>query len=534
MTNGTKKSNGGSLFSSINGWTFFPPLIFTVVLSAVVMTNPEGFGKILAAAFAFTTDSFAWMFSWYFMALSAVVLYLAFGPYGKKRFGNEKPEYSTLSWLGMMFTGAAGLGVLTWTTVEWFYSYQTPMWGVEVESPQALAQAAMLPLFHWGPVFYMGYALIAVIFAYQFYNKKMDDSLPSTTCTTLIGEKKTKGGLGKLIDIIYVISLLASVVTCVGVNIPTLVAIIANMTGSEPPFVVSVVLILLWSLIMAVILFAGLKKGVGLLSNIRVYLGFGILVFVLLFGPTFYMLNSFTDGLGMVMNNTLHLISNTDPYAKSLMPQGWTVFYFAWYITMSIQNGAFYGRISRGRTVRELVLGLLGATVIGTYMFFAVFQGFSIHTFLNEGLDLGAAMAAGGQGAAIAAVWKFLPFAAIMMPILFVFANICMQTLLNANAYSMAMATTKVLKEGQEPPQWIRIFWSVCIGVISIALLMIGGIRPFQTITVIAGIPALVIIAMMTLSFFKDINKNGWKVSSDDAIVDDEDIVEEEKSIITM
>lgn len=210
------------------------------------------------------------------------------------------------------------------------------------------------------------------------------------------------------------------------------------------------------------------------------------------------------------MNNTLHLISNTDPYAKSLMPQGWTVFYFAWYITMSIQNGAFYGRISRGRTVRELIFGLIGSTVIGTYMFFVVFQGFSIHTFLNEGLDLGAVMTAGGQGAAIAAIWKFLPFAVVMMPVLFVFANICMQTLLNANAYSMAMATTKVLKAGQEPPIWIRIFWSICIGVISIALLMIGGIRPFQTITVICGIPALLIIALMTLSFFKDIRNNGW------------------------
>lgn len=324
--------------------------------------------------------------------------------------------------------------------------------------------------------------------------------------------------------------MLSSVVTCVGVNIPTLVAIIANMTGSNPPFIVSVVLILLWSVIMAVLLFAGLKKGLGLLSNIRVYLGFGILVFVLLFGPTFFMLNSFTDGLGMVMNNTLHLISNTDPYAKSLMPQGWTVFYFAWYITMSIQNGAFYGRISRGRTVRELIFGLIGSTVIGTYMFFVVFQGFSIHTFLNEGLDLGAVMTAGGQGAAIAAIWKFLPFAVVMMPVLFVFANICMQTLLNANAYSMAMATTKVLKAGQEPPTWIRIFWSICIGVISIALLMIGGIRPFQTITVICGIPALLIIALMTLSFFKDIRTNGW-VNAPDHLDEEAAATEESQPI---
>jgi L-carnitine/gamma-butyrobetaine antiporter len=525
-----QKPAKASIFSTVNGWTFFPPLIFTVVLSAVVMTNPEAFGKILQAAFAFTTDSFAWMFSWYFMALSAVVLFLAFGPLGKKRFGNEKPEYSTASWLGMMFTGAAGLGVLTWTTVEWFYSYQTPMWGVETATPQALAQAAMLPLFHWGPVFYMGYALIAVVFAYQFYCKKSADSLPSTACTTLIGSKRSNGGFGKIIDIIFVISMLSSVVTCVGVNIPTLVAIIANMTGSQPPFIISVVLILLWSLIMAVLLFAGLKKGLGLLSNIRVYMGFGILVFVLLFGPTFFMLNSFTDGLGMVMNNTLHLISNTDPYAKSLMPQGWTVFYFAWYITMSIQNGAFYGRISRGRTVRELIFGLIGSTVIGTYMFFAVFQGFSIHTFLNEGLDLGAVMATGGQGAAIAAVWKFLPFAVVLMPVLFIFANICMQTLLNANAYSMAMATTKVLKAGQEPPIWIRIFWSICIGVISIALLMIGGIRPFQTITVICGIPALLIIALMTLSFLKDIRTNGW-VNAPDSIDEEAAAIEETQTI---
>ena len=117
-----------------------------------------------------------------------------------------------------------------------------------------------------------------------------------------------------------------------------------------------------------------------------------------------------------------------------------------------------------------------------------------------------------------------------MMPVLFVFANICMQTLLNANAYSMAMATTKVLKAGQEPPIWIRIFWSICIGVISIALLMIGGIRPFQTITVICGIPALLIIALMTLSFFKDIRTNGW-VNAPDHLDEEAAATEESQPI---
>lgn len=500
----------------VNGWTFFPPLIFTVILTSIVIGNPESSGQVLETIFTFITDKFAWLFDWYFLGLIIVVLILAFGPLGNKCFGNEKPEYSTLSWLGMMFTGAAGLGVLTWTSAEWFYTYQTPMWGVETNTVEAFQQAAMLPLFHWGPVSYLGYALIAVLFAYQFYCKKVDDTLPSTACISLLGKKRAKGGLGKAIDIIYIISLLSSVVTCVGVNVPTLVAIITNIIGYEPPFIVSIILIVAWSLIMAILLFAGLKKGIGLLSNIRVYVGFAILVFVLLFGPTFFMLNSFTDALGMLMQNTLRLVCNTDPYAKSTIPQTWTIFYYAWYITMSIQNGIFYGRISKGRTVRELILGLLGATVIGTYMFFIVFQGFSIHTFINNDLDLGAIMAQGGQGAFIATVWKFLPFSVILMPVLFLFANICMQTLLNANAYSMAMSTTKVLKSGQEPPQWIRIFWSICIGIISIALLMIGGIRPFQTITVICGVPALIIIALMALSFFRDIKTNGWKSTSGD------------------
>lgn len=504
-----------SLFSTVNGWTFFPPLIFTVLLTGVVIANSSVAGKILETIFSFVTDKFAWLFSWYFLALIVIVLILAFGPLGKKRFGTEEPEYSTLSWMGMMFTGAAGLGVLTWTSIEWVYTYQTPMWGVETGTVEALQQAAMMPLFHWGPVFFLGYALIAVISAYQFYCKNVDDSLPSTACIYLIGKRRAAGGLGKFIDIIYIISLLSSVVTCVGVNVPTLVAIITNIIGYEPPFIVSVVMIVTWSIVMAFLLFAGLKKGVGMLSNIRVYVGFGILVFVLLFGPTFFMLNTFTDSLGMLMQNILHLVCNTDPYAKSLIPQSWTIFYYAWYITMSIQNGVFYGRISKGRTVRELILGLIGSTVIGTYMFFIVFQGFSIHTFIDKGIDLGMILAEGGQGAAIAAIWKFLPFASILMPILFIFGNICMQTLLNTNAYSMAMSTTKVLKSGQEPPQWIRVFWSICIGVITIALLMIGGIRPFQTITVICGVPALAIIALMVISFFKDIKNNGWKLSED-------------------
>lgn len=500
--------------SSIKWGVFFPPLFFTILICVFVATDPEKAGKILEAGFSFVTNQFAWFFEWYYVVVFAILIAFCLMPIGKKKLGDGKTEYSTKSWLGMMFTTTAGLGLLTWGTIEWFYYSDAPMWGMAKGAPETITLATAVPLYHWGPMAISCYTLMAVAFAYLFFVKKSNDCRPSTACVELIGDKRANGIVGTIIDILFAVPLLCAVTTCVGVNVPTVFGLVGSLTGKEPGFGLQIGVIMAWSVIMAILLTTGLKKGVRYLSDFRVIVGFSILAVILVFGPTFKILNGFTDSIGAFLNNFVKLSFNTDSQAKSLTPQGWTIFYWTWNLSMAIPNGIFFAKISKGRTIRSLILGSILAQTVGAFLFFMVFTQFSVITVQQYGMNIGNIVKESGQGVAIVEIWSKLPFAKVLIPILLVFAFLCMQTLLNGNAYSMAMATTKTLKESEEPPCWNRIFWSICIGAISISLLLIGGIRPFQTIAVISGVPSAIIVAMVFISFVKSIKKEEKDIST--------------------
>ncbi len=175
--------------------------------------------------------------------------------------------------------------------------------------------------------------------------KKVKDVRPSTACVSLLGEKNAKGIFGKVIDALFAVSILAGVVTCVGTNVPTLFAIIGRSFGIQMSFQAEAVVIIMWSVVMALLLYTGLSKGIKYLSNFRVVVGFGLLAFLLIVGPTSYILNGTLDNIGMYLQNIVRLTFNTDTYAASGTPQNWTVFYWCWYLALAITNGLFFAKI---------------------------------------------------------------------------------------------------------------------------------------------------------------------------------------------
>ncbi|ACN13906.1 OpuD3 [Desulforapulum autotrophicum HRM2] len=493
--------------SKIDGWLFFPPLIFIAALVVWVIRDPVRAGKSMSSAFSFVTNQMGWFFEWYILSAMAICIFLCVSPLGKKHFGAEEPEYSTFAWLGMVFTAVAGFGVLTWTSIEWFYYAQTPAWGLEPYSVEAMEYAALYPIFHWGPFGFIIATLAGVLYAYQFYVRENNDVRPSASCVSILGEKHTNGAIGKIMDALFVIALLCSVVTCVGVNVPTFFGIVSRVFGVQPTFAVQAGIIMLWSILMAFLLYTGLKKGIRFFSNVRVIVGFGVLIFLLFVGPTAYLCNSFTDSVGVYIQSSWRLILNTDIFGKSGTPQNWTVFYWCWYIVLALANGIFFAKISKGRTVRELVIGSILAQTVGSWLFFAIFQNYCIYIFQNNTIDLGGIIATSGQGEAIVSLWDYFPFAKFLFPILMVYGFISMQTLLNGNCFSMAVATSKRLPDGEEPPIWVRIFWSIGIGLIAISLLLIGGIQPAQTVSIVSAVPLTLVIAVMVWAFLKDSHK---------------------------
>ena len=368
---------------------------------------------------------------------------------------------------------------------------------------------------------------MGVVWAYQIFCKKVKDVRPSTACVSLLGEKNAKGIFGKVIDALFAVSILAGVVTCVGTNVPTLFAIIGRSFGIQMSFQAEAVVIIMWSVVMALLLYTGLSKGIKYLSNFRVVVGFGLLAFLLIVGPTSYILNGTLDNIGMYLQNIVRLTFNTDTYAASGTPQNWTVFYWCWYLALAIHNGLFFAKISRGRTVRQTVIGALAAQTLGSWLFFGVFQNYSIYIHQNHHVDLASIIATSGQGEAIVALWDYIPFIKFLYPILMIYGFLCMQTLLNGNVFSMAMITTKDLGPEDEPPRWNKIFWSLGVGAIAIVLLLCGGISAAQAVTIIGSVPAVIIITLMVVTFFKEIRKK-WTILNDDGTVQKEIIYEEQ------
>ena len=490
---------------------FFPPLVAIILFCAWVYIDPQKAGGQLEEIFRFITYELAGFFQFYVLGIFVVALYLIFSHLGKNRFGHEKPEFSTMTWMGMLFTCQAGLGVLTWTTIEYFYYLQTPAWGIEPFSKESQAWASVFPMFHWGFSIFALSAVFGVVFAYQFYCKKVLDVRPSTACRFLIGDKNTKNWVGKTIDAFFVVGSFLALTTCVGVNAPTLFGIVNKVFNTEIGIFTQSCIILSFSALMALLLYTGLSKGIKLFSDVRVYLGFGLLIFLLLVGPTSYIVNTFTDSVGFLLQNFFRLSLNTDPYFQSHTPQDWTVFYFCWYVALIFSVAIFLARISKGRTVREYLVGTIAAQTVGSWLFFAVFQNYSMFIYESGVVPIAEIMATKGQGEAIAAIWSQMPFSEILFPVLLVYGYMCLQTLLNGQVYTIAMVTTKNLSGFAEPPSWIKLFWAFALGIIVIMLLLIGGIRPFQTTTIIGSLPLVVIASMVLISFFMEIRK-GWVI----------------------
>ena len=489
-------------------WVFFPPLIFIAAFVIWVFSNtPAVAAKQLSSAYNLVTAKLGGVLEIYVFFLFLLCIYFAFGKYSHKRLGDEKPEFSTFAWIGMIFTATAGLGVLTWTSIEFLYYIQTPPFGISPFSKESYSWALAYPMFHWGFTAWAMNTIFGLVFAYYFFVKKKDVVRPSSACESLFGTKLVNGWLGKIIDALFVMCFVGGVTTCIGVNVPTVIGLISKVFGIESSLNLNMGVILSWSFFMALLLYTGLKKGIRILSNVRVYLGFGILAVIFIFGPTSYILNTFTDTLGVLMQNFVRMSLYTDPHFKSGVPQDWTIFYWAWYLALVLQCGIFLGRISKGRTVREFVIGSLLGTTAGCWLFFAVFSNFSMYIYTQGTVPVVDIMAKSGQGQAIVEIWTQLPLGWIMLVFLLIYGYISMQTLLNGATYTLSMVTTKELGGEEEPPIWSRIFWSLTLGVIGIAMAYIGGVRPSQNLTIVGALPMMFITIFILVSFFKDIHK---------------------------
>jgi BCCT family betaine/carnitine transporter len=510
MSTEVQKAKGSGM--TIDRSVFWPATIVTLAAGVLFFFAPDTSNKILNQIHAFTTNELGWFFLLFTVGMLLLCLYFALSGMGNIVLGaeGEKPEFSTFTWLGMILTSGTGGSLLYLGAIEWIWIMAAPPFGVEPGSIEAAQWASAYGMFHWGPSAWAFYIAAAVPIGYFFFAKKKKNMKMSEYARPLLG-KKSDGILGHLLNFFYIFGLLGGVLSSIALGTPAISSGIAYMIGLEQTNVfIDTLVIVLWTCIPLGALTLGLQKGLAKLSNINMY-GFGILIVLILFlGPTWFILNQSTESLGLMVNNFFTMSLSTDVIRGGGFPQGWTIFYMAWWAVYALPFGLFIAKISKGRTIRQMVFGGLIAGSLGCMIFYMVLPNFGLDLQLTGTADLVSILADKGRGGVVIEMFSHGPGGWIMVAL---FTIICLLSYITGHAavgYSLAAASEKRIQGDEDPQKWNMSFWLVLAGVVSLGLYLVNqsALKPLQTVSIITGFPICIALVVLVLAFFKQLKQD--------------------------
>lgn len=456
------------------------------------------------AALSFITGAFGWLYMWTAILIFGLLVWLAASKYGRVKFGapDSRPEFSTVSWIAMLFTAGIGGGIMYWGVIEWAYYYTSPPRGIEPESAEAANWAAAYPLFHWGFTAWAIYCFPAVILAYAFHVRRRGTLRLSDACRGVIGDR-ADGWVGKLIDVLFIIGIVGAVGTSLGLEVPIVAEGVAALTPVTQGITLNVAIIVVWTAIFGASVFLGLQRGLKRLADLNVYLALGLGIFILLAGPAKFIVDMFTNSIGLLLQNFVQMSFYMDPVRDSGFTETWTVFYWGWWIAYAPFIGLFAARISRGRTIRGLILAMLAAGSFGCWIAFAVLGNTGLYFQLNDIVPVTRILNDEGGTAAIVAIIQGLPLGSLVLVVFLVLLVIFLATTLDSSAYTMAAVASRELHPEDDPARWHRVFWAIALATVSVALMAAGGLEPLQTLSIITAFPLIFILGIAALSFRK-------------------------------
>ncbi|TFG85284.1 MAG: BCCT family transporter [Spirochaetales bacterium] len=475
----------------------------TAVLVIVMIVFDKSMSVVLQKIFDFTTNQIGWTYIWTAALVTAVILWLSFGKYKGVKFGGPDAvkEFKTFSWLAMFFCSGIGTSLLVWASKEWAYYYVSPPFGIAARSIEAGELASAYPLFHWGFIGWAIYAIMAFPIGYAYWNKGYNSMRFSTSCIGVIGEKKAKGPLGKFIDFLLIFGLLGANATSLGSGTPMLAEACSRLIGITRTPLVDLFVVLIWTGLFTTSVTLGLKKGIKVLSDINIYLVIALCSFVFFLGPSMFMINNFTNSIGVLGREFFKMTFYTDAIGKSMFPQWWTVFYWAWYFAYAPYMGIFIARVSKGRTFREVGLGVLVFGTLGCALFFAILGNNALYNEMTGTFPFIETLEKQGDAAAILGSLMVLPFKQILLVVLVFIGFIYSATTIDSSAYCMALTSSKDVKGEAEPKWWNRMFWALMLGGVAVVVMKIGGLTALKTASLVVAFPIMIFICVALVSF---------------------------------
>lgn len=471
-------------------------VLFLLVLIGAIL--PKGFEHVSQILFDFTTINFGWFYLLAVFAFIVFLIGLSISKYGKTRLGanDSKPEFSFFTWIGMLFSTGFGSGLVFWGVAEpMSHFFETPFSSVDAGSTQAARTAMNYAFFHWGISQWSVFALVGLVIAYLQFRKK-SDGLISTAIQPVVGKNK---GIGITVDTLAVIATVMGVATSLGLGILQMNGGLRSVFGLPDVFWLQIVIAGVMLVTYMISSATGLEKGIKWLSNLNLGLCLLLLAIVFIMGPTVDILNSFVLGIGDYLTNFINYSLRLTPYTKNSWVEQWTIFYWAWAIAWSPFVGAFVARVSKGRTIREFIFGVMVVPPLIAIFWIATFGGTAIFSDLDKGTNI-AKIVNNDMTVALFETFGTLP----MSNILSVLALLLIFTFLVTSADSATYIISSMTTKGSlNPPLLVKVIWGVLITAFAVVLLLAGGLDALQTASLISALPFTIILILLMVSMIK-------------------------------
>lgn len=481
------------------------PLTVIIALSILFFFLPEQSNAMLSQIRFLFGDTFGTYYLIIGLGIFLLSLFIAFSKFGDIVLGepDEKPKYSFFSWGCMMFTCGLAADILFYSFSEWVL-YATDPHIAELGSIQDWA--SVFPLFHWSFIPWGFYLVLAVAFGFMLHVRKRNRQKYSEACRPILG-RHTDGVLGRTIDLLAVFALLAGTATTFSVATPLMSSAIGELLGIEiNRNLITIIILLITCFVYTYSLLHGFK-GISFLAKLCIYLFFGLLAFVLLFGGEFrYIIETGFSALGRMLGNFLELSTYTDPNRTTCFPQNWTIYYWAYWMVWCVAAPFFIGSISRGRTIRQTIIGGYGFGVGSTLVSFIILGNYSLGLQTSDAADFIAQyQATGDLYGMIISIINTLPCAKIVMVAVLITMVAFYATSFDAIALTASCYSYRKLGDDETPGKTIQLMWCILLILLPIALVFSdSSMSNLQSVSIVAAFPIGAVIVLIALSFLKD------------------------------
>ncbi|WP_086737286.1 BCCT family transporter [Streptomyces glaucescens] len=465
------------------------------------------FDNVSSTSLAWVLDNFGWLFVVAADVFLVLCLVLAFSRFGRIRLGadDSEPEFGNLAWIAMMFSAGMGIGLMFYGVGEPLTHYLTPppASGVRPESAAAAATALEYSFFHWTLTPWAIYGIAGLALAYAGFRKDRGNRL-SAAFVPLIGSERAEAWPGKVIDLLAVFATVFGTATSLGLGALQVAEGLDLTAAIDATRTTELLIIAALSAAFVASAFSGLHRGIKWLSTLNIVLAAAMMLFVFLLGPTVNILNTIPASVGGYLGNLLPMATRTGAYTDQAWLGAWTIFYWAWWLSWAPFVGTFIARISRGRSIREFLIGVLLVPSGATVVWFCVMGGTALRLQSTGQADLAGAVADGAE-ASLFGMLDALPIGAVTS----VVAMVLVMTYFITSADSASLVMGSLTSRGAlHPPSWLVVLWGVLMAAVAAVLLVVGGLDSLQTATILVALPFVVVMLLLCWALLKELRED--------------------------